>query len=191
MSTLSNQAAWINGKGQPLTVSAAPMPQAGVGEILVRSRAIAMNPIDGVAQTLGGMVTPWVTYPAILGSDVAGEVVAVVGPGPPGAVRVGGPDAGDVAAELVGEGRADELRDLDLQGAVAGLEPEGARDGAGERRGRAVGGGRPHDDEGVADELRHVAAGGGDGGEDGVEGAVEAGDEGIDALQAEALEAVA
>ena len=77
MSTLSNQAAWINAKGQPLTVSAAPMPQPGVGEILVRSRAIAMNPFDGVVQTLGGIVTPWVTYPAILGSDVAGEVAAI------------------------------------------------------------------------------------------------------------------
>ncbi len=77
LSTPFNQAAWINGKGQPLTVSAAPMPQPGVGEILVRSRAIAMNPFDGVVQTLGSMVTPWVTYPAILGSDVAGEVAAV------------------------------------------------------------------------------------------------------------------
>ncbi len=77
MSTLSNQAAWIPAKGQAMTVSAAPMPQPGVGEILVRSRAIALNPFDGVVQTLGGMVTPWLTYPAILGSDVTGEVVAV------------------------------------------------------------------------------------------------------------------
>lgn len=77
MNTSSNQAAWINAKGRPLTVSAAPMPQPGVGEILVRSRAVALNPFDGVVQTLGSLVTPWVTYPAILGSDVAGEVVAV------------------------------------------------------------------------------------------------------------------
>jgi NADPH:quinone reductase-like Zn-dependent oxidoreductase len=77
MSNSSNQAAWINAKGQALTVSAAPMPQPGIGEILVRSRAIALNPFDGVVQTLGSMVTPWVTYPAILGSDVTGEVVAV------------------------------------------------------------------------------------------------------------------
>lgn len=77
MSNFSNQAAWINAKGQALTVSAAPMPRPGDGEILVRSRAIALNPFDGVVQTLGGMVTPWVTYPAILGSDVTGEVVTV------------------------------------------------------------------------------------------------------------------
>lgn len=77
MNTIANQAAWINAKSQPLAVSAAPMPQPGIGEILVRNRALALNPFDGVVQTLGGMVTPWVTYPAILGSDVAGEVVAV------------------------------------------------------------------------------------------------------------------
>ena len=77
MSTPSNQAAWLHAKAQPLTVAAAPMPQPGAGELLVRTRAIALNPFDGVVQTLGGMITPWVTYPAILGSDVAAEVVAV------------------------------------------------------------------------------------------------------------------
>lgn len=77
MSSHSNQAAWINAKGQPFTVAAAPMPQPDAGEVLVRNRALALNPFDGVVQTLGSMVTPWVTYPAILGSDVAGEVVAV------------------------------------------------------------------------------------------------------------------
>jgi len=77
MTTSSNQAAWINAKGQPLTVSAAPMPRPGPGELLVRNRAIGLNPFDGVVQALGSMVTPWVSYPAILGSDVAGEVVAV------------------------------------------------------------------------------------------------------------------
>ena len=77
MSDLSNQAAWIKAKGQPLIVAPAPMPRPGAGEILVRNRALALNPFDGVVQTLGSIVTPWVTYPAILGSDVAGEVVAV------------------------------------------------------------------------------------------------------------------
>jgi NADPH:quinone reductase-like Zn-dependent oxidoreductase len=77
MSTPSNQALWFNAKGQALTVSAAPMPELSAGEILVRNRALAVNPFDGVVHTLSGMVTPWVRYPAILGSDVAGEVVAV------------------------------------------------------------------------------------------------------------------
>jgi NADPH:quinone reductase-like Zn-dependent oxidoreductase len=77
MNTLSNRAAWINAKGHALTVSDAPMPEPGDGELLLRNHAIAVNPFDRVVQTLGGMVTPWVTYPAILGSDVAGEVIAV------------------------------------------------------------------------------------------------------------------
>lgn len=77
MPTLSNRAAWVQAQGQPLTVAAAPMPQPGAGELLVRTRALALNPFDGVVQTLGGLVTPWVSYPAILGSDVAGDVVAV------------------------------------------------------------------------------------------------------------------
>lgn len=77
MSGPSNHAAWLTAKAQPLTVSAAPMPRPGPGEILVRTRAIAVNPFDGIVQTLGGMITPWVAYPAILGSDVSGEVVDV------------------------------------------------------------------------------------------------------------------
>ena len=34
MSNCSNQAAWINARGQALTVSAAPMPQPGDGKFL-------------------------------------------------------------------------------------------------------------------------------------------------------------
>ena len=72
-----NQAAWITANARPLTIAAAPMPVPGAGEIVVRNRAVAINPFDGVVQTLGNMVTPWLSYSAILGSDVAGEVIAV------------------------------------------------------------------------------------------------------------------
>ncbi|MDE3010984.1 MAG: zinc-binding alcohol dehydrogenase family protein [Pseudomonadota bacterium] len=77
MPNTSNHAAWIKAQGQALTVSDVPMPQPGAGEILVRNRAVALNPFDGIVQTLGSLVTPWLRYPAILGSDVSGEVVAV------------------------------------------------------------------------------------------------------------------
>ena len=77
MSNPANQAAWITAKAQPLTISAAPMPEPGAGEIVVRNRAIALNPFDGVVQTLGSIVMPSLRYPAVLGSDLAGEVVAV------------------------------------------------------------------------------------------------------------------
>lgn len=72
-----NRAAWLAGPGNVLTMSAAAMPIPGDGELLVRTRALGINPFDRVVQTLGSMATPWLTYPAVLGSDVAGEVVEV------------------------------------------------------------------------------------------------------------------
>jgi NADPH:quinone reductase-like Zn-dependent oxidoreductase len=77
MSSSINEAAWLGGPNGPLSISNAPMPVPGVGEIVVRTRALALNPFDGMVQTLGGLITPWLAYPAVLGSDVAGEVVAV------------------------------------------------------------------------------------------------------------------
>lgn len=74
---LTNHAAWLTAKSRPFEFADAPVTPPGAGEILVRVRAVALNPFDAVVQTLGSMVTPWVTYPAVLGSDVSGEVLAV------------------------------------------------------------------------------------------------------------------
>ncbi|KAI0903559.1 zinc-binding oxidoreductase CipB [Ustulina deusta] len=70
-----NQAAWIMGaKSHPFQVKEAPMWTPGSGEILVRNSAAAINPVDGSLQTSAF----WpLNYPAILGQDVAGQVVAV------------------------------------------------------------------------------------------------------------------
>ena len=43
------------------------------GEILVRNAAIAVNPVDWLLQD--SALFPWLTYPMILDSDVAGEAV--------------------------------------------------------------------------------------------------------------------
>lgn len=80
MTAPTNHSASLPTKQKPLIISESPLTAPGAGEILVRSRAIAINPFDGVVQALGGMITPWLAYPAVLGSDVAGEVVSV-GPG--------------------------------------------------------------------------------------------------------------
>lgn len=72
-----NEAAWLAAKHEPLQVTAAPYTEPGDGEILVRNRAIAVNPVDWILPYLGGMMFPWVKPPFILGSDVAGDVVAV------------------------------------------------------------------------------------------------------------------
>ncbi len=51
------------------------MPEPGENEILVRNRAIAINPVDWILQD--NAIFPWLDYPAILGSDVAGELAAI------------------------------------------------------------------------------------------------------------------
>lgn len=43
-----NQAAWLDGIGQPLRIGAAEMPMAGEGEIVIRNRAVAVNPVSCV-----------------------------------------------------------------------------------------------------------------------------------------------
>ena len=75
MSDNTNSAAWQPRVGMPLEVGPAEMPVPGENEILVRNRAIAINPVDWILQD--NAIFPWLDYPAILGSDVAGEVVAI------------------------------------------------------------------------------------------------------------------
>jgi NADPH:quinone reductase-like Zn-dependent oxidoreductase len=58
-------------------VKEAPYPEPGAGEILVRNHAVAVNPVDWMIQYLGKRLFSWIRLPFILGSDVAGVVVAV------------------------------------------------------------------------------------------------------------------
>ncbi|KAB5560064.1 chaperonin 10-like protein [Coniochaeta sp. 2T2.1] len=73
-STLSNTAAWLSAPKAQFEVKPAPLGTPRENQILVRNHAIAINPID--AKIHQGAPYP-VTFPAILGEDVAGEVVAV------------------------------------------------------------------------------------------------------------------
>lgn len=68
-------AAWQPAPGRPLEIGPVTVPQPGPGEILVHNRAVAINPVDWILQD--SAIFPWLDYPAILGSDVAGEVAAV------------------------------------------------------------------------------------------------------------------
>lgn len=71
----ANSAAWLTAaKAKPLEVKPAPLWTPGENEILVRNHAVAINPVDGANQTIALFS---LNYPAILGHDVAGEVVAV------------------------------------------------------------------------------------------------------------------
>ncbi|KAF4633836.1 hypothetical protein G7Y89_g4268 [Cudoniella acicularis] len=70
----SNTAAWNTALGSPFEVRPAPLGIPGPNEILVKNHAIAINPIDGKLQYVA--LYP-MSYPTILGQDVAGEVISV------------------------------------------------------------------------------------------------------------------
>jgi NADPH:quinone reductase-like Zn-dependent oxidoreductase len=72
-----NEAAWLVGKHQPLQVKDTPYTEPGPGELLVRNRAVAINPVDWAKPFVGDRMFGWIKYPFVLGSDLAGEVAAV------------------------------------------------------------------------------------------------------------------
>ena len=67
----------ITAKGEPdvLTVAEIDEPEAGPGDIVVSVAAAAVNPVD--LKTRSGFLDIDLTYPAVLGWDVSGTVVAV------------------------------------------------------------------------------------------------------------------
>jgi NADPH:quinone reductase-like Zn-dependent oxidoreductase len=75
-----NAAAWLPRKQAKLEVGPAPYSSPLENEIVVKNGAVAINPVDWVKQLIGDLMFTWIKYPAILGCDVAGQVVEV-GPG--------------------------------------------------------------------------------------------------------------
>ncbi|MCJ1226593.1 hypothetical protein MMC12_003246 [Toensbergia leucococca] len=73
----SNVAAWLTAKATPLEIKSAPYTSPGENEIVIKNGAVAINPVDWFIQDLGDGLFAWITYPAILGSDAAGEVVEI------------------------------------------------------------------------------------------------------------------
>ena len=72
-----NSAAWIPAKKARLRVGPAPVTAPRADEIVVANRAVAVNPIDWIIQDTGSLIFRWLQYPCVLGSDLAGDVVAV------------------------------------------------------------------------------------------------------------------
>jgi NADPH:quinone reductase-like Zn-dependent oxidoreductase len=75
MSDPFNKAAWLtHEKSKPFIIQPAPYTPPSLSEIVIKNHAVAINPADWIIQDLA--IFP-LKYPAILGGDVAGEVVAV------------------------------------------------------------------------------------------------------------------
>ena len=77
MPTPANTAAWLDAPFATLKVRPAPYSSPGPDQIVVRNRAIAVNPLDRIKQSTGNLMYRWLPYPSVLGEDVAGEVVEV------------------------------------------------------------------------------------------------------------------
>lgn len=71
-----NYAAWIQSPQAQLSVSTASFPQCGSDDLILKNHVVAINPVDWKIQTSGGVGFN-LTYPLILGEDVAGEVLQV------------------------------------------------------------------------------------------------------------------
>jgi NADPH:quinone reductase-like Zn-dependent oxidoreductase len=69
-----NRAAWLPEKGAQLKVDQAEMYNPAEGEILVKNKAVTINPADWKMQDLGYFIEK---YPTILGTDIAGEIAAI------------------------------------------------------------------------------------------------------------------
>jgi D-arabinose 1-dehydrogenase-like Zn-dependent alcohol dehydrogenase len=73
MAPLIQKALLLDGKLGKFSLGAAPVPNPGPGEILVKIKTASLNPVDWMIQKLDGFL-PIETFPAILGADISGDV---------------------------------------------------------------------------------------------------------------------
>ncbi|KAI0124167.1 putative zinc binding dehydrogenase [Xylariales sp. AK1849] len=69
-----NYAAWIQAEKARFEVATAPFPEIGEDEIIIKNKAVAVNPVDWKIQASGGF---GLKYPYVFGEDVAGEIIEV------------------------------------------------------------------------------------------------------------------
>lgn len=70
----TQQSLVLESKQGDFIISERPIPQLEPGELLVKVQAAGLNPVDWKIQATGFLVE---SYPAVLGSDVAGDVEQV------------------------------------------------------------------------------------------------------------------
>ncbi len=76
-SSPANSAAVIPAPYADLVVRQVPYPAPASGQLAIAVRAVAVNPLDAIVQSNGRLMSRWLRYPAVLGADVAGVVVAL------------------------------------------------------------------------------------------------------------------
>jgi NADPH:quinone reductase-like Zn-dependent oxidoreductase len=76
----AGSAAWLRKRRGPIEVGPASYAPPRENQITVKNHAVAVNPLDWGIQLAGNFLYRWIKYPAVLGTDLAGEVVEV-GPG--------------------------------------------------------------------------------------------------------------
>ena len=67
----SQKALYLNKRFGDFVVQDAPIYKPGPGEILIKVHATSLNPVDWKIQKYGAFIEE---FPAILGTDVAGDV---------------------------------------------------------------------------------------------------------------------
>lgn len=75
--TPENTALWLDRPGAKFEVRPAPYTPPRANEVVVRVRSVAVNFVDAMPGIAYRFVVPWLKFPAVIGSDVAGEVVEV------------------------------------------------------------------------------------------------------------------
>ncbi|KAE8414147.1 chaperonin 10-like protein [Aspergillus pseudocaelatus] len=73
----SNSAVWLLEAGGQFVVKEAPLPTPGPDEVLIKNKAVAVNPMDWKIQVYGPHLPFPKKYPFILGADIAGEIYEV------------------------------------------------------------------------------------------------------------------
>lgn len=70
----AHKAALLDGKGQPFRVGETESKPPGAKQVQIRTKAVAINPVDWKVQDYGIFVTK---FPAVVGEDVAGVIESV------------------------------------------------------------------------------------------------------------------
>ncbi|TLD23972.1 hypothetical protein PspLS_06414 [Pyricularia sp. CBS 133598] len=78
--SLSQLTEYARFAGRPLDIENVEITTAREAELIIKVGAIAVNPVDWLIQDRGEAIFPWLEYPFVPGTDVAGTIVEI-GPG--------------------------------------------------------------------------------------------------------------